>query len=170
MAMELTYEELTAWFDDYFEHVRRCQGNLETVPDLRRFFASNLQLTMHTPPSKTPTVMSRDALLVSFIHPGLQEDILPKCYAIDLRQLIVAVQFEIQFHDGPTGKRWAPIQASAHYHLTEEAARGLLIRRIEYWTELLPPEVFEIWAQRRSEALTRLAMNHLNAPDSLQST
>ncbi len=164
MAIELTYETVAGWFDVYFEQVCRYQGNLETVPKLKRFFAANLQLTMHTAPSQTPLVMTRDALLVSFIHPGLQEDIFPKCYVIDLRQRIVAVQFEIQFHDGPTGKQWSPIQASAHYHLTIDEAGTILIHKIEYWTESLPADVFEIWAQRRSEALAKLATECLNAP------
>ena len=161
--MEFTYEEVAGWFDVYFEQVCRFQGNLETVPKLKHFFSVDLQLTMHTAPSQKPLVMTRDTLLVSFIHPGLQEDILPKCYVIDIRQLIVAVQFEIRFHDGPTGKKWAPIQASAHYHLANDADGGLLIRKIEYWTEALPTDVFEIWAQRRSEALAMLAVNHVNA-------
>lgn len=155
MAFELTYEGVARWFDIYFEAVGKYQGHPETVPELKRYFAPDLQLTMHTALSRVPLVMTRDSLLLSFIHPGLQEDILPKYYVIDLRQMIVAVQFEIRFHDGPTGKQWPPIQASAHYHLAAEAEQGILIRKIEYWTEPLPPDVFEIWASRRDEVLAK---------------
>ena len=106
--------------------------------------------------------MSRDDLLVSFIHPGLQEDIYPQHYAIDVGQMIVAVQFEIRFSDKPSGKNWPPIQASAHYHLTVDEHRDLTIRRIEYWTETLPGDLFEVWAARRIEALTKHAVAYIN--------
>ena len=161
--MEFTYETISKWFDVYFDAVCKNQGDLKTVPSLKKFFSSDLQLTMHTAPSQSPLVMSRDALLVSFVHPGLQEDILPRCYAIDTRQMMVAVQFDIQFHDRPSGKQWPPIQASAHYHLVVDGSRNLQIRRIEYWTEALPTDVFEIWAQRRNDALAEHAINFINA-------
>jgi hypothetical protein len=162
--MEITRETLSKWFDVYFEHVRQYQGNLETVPRLKKFFTADFELMMFTPPSQGPVKpMSRDALLISFVHPGLQEDILPRHYAIDLDQMIVAVQFEIRFSDKPSGRTWAPLQASAHYHLTTDENGHLIIRGIEYWTEALPGDLFEVWAQRRTEALTNHALAYLNA-------
>jgi len=150
--MEFTYEAITRWFDVYFEQVCKNQGELGTVPNLKQFFASDLELTMHTAPSGSPIMMTRDALLVSFVHPGLQEDIVPRHYIVDVRQLLVAVQFEIRFRDIPSGRNWEPLQASAHYHLAVDDHGDLKIRRIEYWTEALPSDVLGIWAQRRSEA------------------
>ena len=76
--MEFTYENILKWFDDYFEEVRRSQGALETVPNLKKYFAPDLQLMMYTAPSAPPVKpMTRDALLLSFVHPGLHEDVLP---------------------------------------------------------------------------------------------
>jgi hypothetical protein len=161
--MELTYETIYKWFDLYFEQVCKSQGHLGTVPKLKKFFAPDMELTMHTAPSQASRTMSRDALLLSFVHPGLQEDIVPRYYVIDVRQLIVAVQFEIRFHDAPSGTQWAPIQASAHYHLAATESGDLRIRKIEYWTENLPADIFEIWAQRRMEELSKYAMAYINA-------
>jgi hypothetical protein len=162
--MELTYEILSKWFDVYFEQVCKNQGDLATVPNLKRYFASDFELIMHTAPSDSPgKTMSRDALLMSFVHPGLHEDIVPHYYVVDIKQLIVVVQFEIRFSDKPSGKKWAPIQASAHYHLTVDDHRNLVIRKIEYWTEALPEDIFEIWAQRRNEALIKCAIGYINA-------
>jgi hypothetical protein len=107
--------------------------------------------------------MTRDALLISFIHPGLQEDIEPRYYAIDMKRMIVAVQFEIRFADEPLEMKWAPLQASAHYHLAIDGSGNLKIRRIYYWTEALPGDLFEIWAKRREEALTKHALSFINA-------
>jgi len=160
--MEPTYEMVSKWFDAYFGQVCKKQGNLETVVELKKFFAPDFELRMHTAPSQAPRTMSRDALLMSFVHPGLQEDILPQQYVIDLKQKIVAVQFEIRFHDEASGKNWAPIQASAHYHLTPGDGDPK-IRRIEYWTGTLPEDLFDIWAQRRTEALTGHAQAYISA-------
>jgi hypothetical protein len=162
-SMELTYEGISKWFDAYFEDVRKSQGDLKTVPNLKKFFTSDMELMMYTSPSPPPRKpMSRDALLISFVHPGLHEDIVPRCYAIDVKQMVVAVQFEIRFADKPSGTKWAPLQASAHYHLIHVENGNLKIRRIYYWTEELPGDLFEIWAQRRNEALTLHALNFIN--------
>ena len=162
--MEFTYETISRWFDIYFEQVCKNQGDLATVPNLKKYFASDFELIMHTaPPDSAGKTMSRDALLMSFVHPGLHEDILAHYYVIDVKQMIVVVQFEIRFRDEPSGKNWAPIQASAHYHLTVDDHRNLMIRKIEYWTAALPEDVFEVWAQRRNEALTDYALERINA-------
>ncbi len=161
--MEFTYENISKWFDVYFEDVRKNQGDLEKVPNLRKYFASDLELMMYTAPSPASKAMSRDALLLSFVHPGLQEDIAPRYYAIDLEQMIVVVQFEIRFSDKPSEKEWPPIQASAHYHLTTDEKKDLKIRRILYWTETLPADLFEFWAKHRDEALTKYALSFINA-------
>jgi hypothetical protein len=159
--MEITYELVSNWFDAYFEQVHKNQGLLETVRNLEKFFNSDIELRMHTGPSQTSTRMSRDELLMSFVHPGLREDIVPRYYVIDLRHMIIVVQFEIRFFDEPSNKHWNPIQASAHYHLMLDENGDLRIRRIEYWTEALDDDIFEIWAQRRTEALTKHAMAYI---------
>ncbi len=162
--MEFTYEGVQKWFDVYFEDVRKNQGELETVPNLKKYFSSDLELTMYTAPRASGKVsMSRDALLMSFVHPGLQEDIIPRFTAIDLKQRIVAVQFEIRFSDKVSGKKWDPVQASAHYHLVLDEKKDAKIRRIDYWTESLPEDVFEFWSKYRDEALARHAMNTINS-------
>jgi hypothetical protein len=164
IAMEFTYEDILKWFDRYFEDVRKNQGDLNTVPKLKKYFAPDLELMMYTSPSAPPVKpMSRDALLLSFIHPGLQEDIVPRCYAVDLKQMIVAVQFEIHFYDKPSGKDWRPLQASAHYHLVLDEKKELIISRIHYWTEALPADLFEFWSKHRDEALAAHAIGFINS-------
>ncbi|MBN1567440.1 MAG: hypothetical protein JXA73_06310 [Acidobacteria bacterium] len=162
--MELTYESILKWFEGYFEEVRRSQGAIETVSNLKKYFATDLELTMYTAPG-TPHVktMSRDSLLLSFVHPGLHEDIIPRCYVIDVKQMAVVVQFEIRFRDKISRKEWIPLQASAHYHLGMDAKHELKIKRIHYWTEPLPEDLFEIWFKYRDEALATLALGFINA-------
>lgn len=162
--MELTYENIQKWFETYFDDICKYQGDLSTVPKLKKFFASDLEVTMYSIPSPTPRKpMTRDSLMISFIHPGLQEDLIPRYYSIDVKQLIVVVQFEIRFSDKPSGKVWAPLQASAHYHLKIDENKDLKIRKIHYWTEPLPEDLFEFWSKHRDEALTEYAMGYINS-------
>jgi hypothetical protein len=161
--MELTCENVMKWFGGYFEDVCRNQGDLETVPKLGKYFTSDFELMMYTAPSPPPTKpMSRDALLMSFVHPGLHEEIVPRCYVVDVKQMIVVVQFEIHFSDKPSGKNWPALQASAHYHLSADENKELKIRRIHYWTEALPGDIFEYWTKRRDEALQKHAISYIN--------
>ena len=162
--MEFTYENIMKWFEGYFEEVRKSQGTLDTVPNLKRFFAPDLELMMYTAPGSPPAKsMSRDALLLSFVHPGLHEDIIPQCFVIDVKQMIVVVQFEIRFRDKPSRKEWIPLQASAHYHLVVDKNEGLKIRKIHYWTEALPGDLFEFWTKYRDEALAANALAFINS-------
>ncbi len=80
---------------------------------------------MYTAPtSSSTTPQNRDTLLASFVHPGLHETLIPRYYVVDVKQMIVVVQFEIRFSDEPTGQTWPPIQASAHYHLVLDERRN----------------------------------------------
>jgi hypothetical protein len=54
------------------------------------------------------------------------------------------------------GKRTLP-------SLVLDENRDLKIRRIYYWTEALPEDLFEIWAQRRNDAFAQYALNFINA-------
>lgn len=160
--MELTYEKVVKWFNTYFEDVDKNQGDLETVGNLREYFTPDLEFEMYTPPaSSTTTPKSRDSLLISFIHPGLHEGLTPRHYVVDLNQMIVAVQFEIRFSDGPTGRTWPPINASAHYHLVADREGGLKIRKIQYWTGPIPTDMMELWAERRRDALMAHGIDYI---------
>jgi hypothetical protein len=162
--MEITYENIKKWFENYFDDICKYQGDLSTVPKLKKFFASDLEVTMYSVPSPQPRKpMTRDSLLMSFVHPGLQEDLIPRYYSIDVKQLIVVVQFEIRFSDKPSKKIWSPLQASAHYHLIVDENKDLKIRKIHYWTEPLPEDLFGFWSTRREEALKEYAMGFINS-------
>jgi len=164
-AMNASYESIAKWLDVYFEDVNKQQGPIETVPNLRKYFAPELEFRMYTGRLSLEGPLSRDRLLMSFIHPGLHEEIVPQYYAIDERRMIAVVQFEVRFVDRITGKAWPPKQASAHYHLAADETGELKIKKIQYWTETFPPDIFEslyaAWDSYRNKALTDMAVNYL---------
>jgi hypothetical protein len=156
--MEMTQERVLEWFARYFEAVARNQGDMKTAENLKVYFTPDLEFVMHTAsPSSTTAPKDLESLIMSFVHPGLQEQLTPRYYVVDVGQMITVVQFEIRFSDKPTGRVWPPVQASAHYHLVADSELGLKIAKIEYWTGHLPAEVLEVWAERRQQALAASA-------------
>jgi hypothetical protein len=167
--MEVTYEGLVAWFDSYFEACNKNQGPIETVANLKKYFTDDFKFWMFTPPAFIKPPLSREELLMTFVHPGLHEALAPNYYAIDVQKMIVVVQFEIRFADEVSGETWPPLQASAHYHLVPDEGQGLRIAMIKYWTETSKADLgglFNLWGACKEKALVRLATEYFEAPRS----
>jgi hypothetical protein len=102
-----------------------------------------------------------------FVHPGLHEALRPQHYVVDVKQMMVVVQFELQFTDEPSKKAFPPKQASAHYHLILDENKDLKIKKIQYWTESAPLDVmapmYALWTEYRETALRDLGMNFFNS-------
>jgi hypothetical protein len=163
--MEATYESVAEWLDGYFKDVNKNQGPIETVVNLREYFTPDFEFWFYTNES-LPKPFFRDDLLMLFVHPGLQEALSPQYYAIDVKQLIAVVQFEMRFVDQSSGTEWPPKQASCHYHLALDKDRGFRIKKIQYWTETFTEafvSLFQTWEASRQKVLVDLAKGYLNA-------
>jgi hypothetical protein len=164
--MEFNYENAVKWFDIYFEEVNKNQGSLEVVPNLKKYFTPDFEFMMYTAPPFVKPPLSREDLLILFVHPGLHEALRPQYYVVDVKRMMVVVQFELQFTDEVSGKTWQPKQASAHYHLVLDENRDLKIKKIQYWTETNPSEdygpMYTLWNESKEKALTELAIKHIN--------
>ncbi len=152
--MELTYDNVLAWFDKYYEIVSKV-GTLETVPTIGKFFTDDFEFIYYSlPPDAdfTSQKASREGLLMMFMHPGIFEVIRPEYYVIDLKQMINAVKFYdeiVSESDGVLGS----FHASCHYHFVPAEDTGLKIRKIEYWTETQDPESVKIQKEAWLKAL-----------------
>jgi len=168
-AMELTYDNVSKWFDGYFKACNKNMGPLETVPNIKKYFAPELEFWMYTAPPFVKVPLSREGLLMLMVHPGLHEELTPQYYVIDLKRMVVVVQFQIQFTDEPSGKVWPPIQASCHYHIKLDENKDLKIKKIQYWTEAVSPSdlapLGDLWIKGKDKALTDLAINWINSKD-----
>jgi len=153
-----SYEQIQSWLDEYFKAVVDYQGRPETVERLRDYFAPDLDFRMYTSVgSETMSApLTRDKLLLTFIHPGLIERITPRYYVIDVDKMVAAVQFGIVMYDEESGKEWPVKEASAHYHLRSDASGRLRIAKIQYWTEIFGEAFkpfFQRWGQAQAKAL-----------------
>ena len=154
--MELTYENVVKWFDGYFKAFNKNAGPLQTVPNMEKYFTPDLQFWPYNMAGpKQPA--SREALLMTMVHPGLHEELTPREYIVDLKRMVVVVQFQLQFNDEPSGKVWPPWQASAHYHLVADKKDFLKIKKIVYFTEAHSADdsagLMDLWKQYREKAL-----------------
>jgi hypothetical protein len=158
--MDITYENITSWFDDYFKAFNKNSGPLETVPNMQRYFTPDLEFWAYNMAgAERPS--SREQLLMTMVHPGLHEELTPREYIVDLKRLVIVVQFQLQFNDAASGKEWQAKQASAHYHMILDKDNNLKIKKIVYFTEAgIPGEsapMMEIWRKYREKALVGLA-------------
>lgn len=164
--MEFTYENAVAWFDSYFEGCNKNQGPIQTVANLKDYFTDDFEFWMYTPPSFVSVPLSRDGLLMTFVHPDLHEALIPHYYVVDTRSRVVVVQFELRFSDLNTGKEWPPLQASAHYHMVFEGEE-LKIKQIKYWTQSSKEDLqdlFDLWLGSKQKALEGLTVEYFNNP------
>jgi hypothetical protein len=154
-----SYEQIASWLDGYFQGVNANQGAVECAMELRKYFSDDLEFRMYTAAGSEfmSLPLTREQLLVTFVHPGLLEIITPNYYVIDVDAMKAVVQFAIVFRDEKSGREWPAKQASAHYHLRSDASGELRIAKIQYWTELFTEEfrpMFEQWERARADALS----------------
>ncbi len=164
----MTREQISTWLDEYFEAANRLQGPVESVAGLSRYFAPDMQFIMYTPPPFMTPPLSREELLMTFVHPGIHEQLTPKYYVIDTESMLAVVQFELQFHHAESGKTWRPLLASAHYHLRQDADGEIVIGKILYWTQSHPGDsdfesLFALWTSDKEQALVQFGMKHFKA-------
>ena len=164
----MTREQISKWLDAYFEAANRLQGEVESVAELSRYFAPDMQFIMYTPPPFMTPPLSREELLMTFVHPGIHEQLTPKYYVIDTESMLAVVQFELQFRHSEYGKTWAPLLASAHYHLRENADGEIVIGKIQYWTQSHPAgddfdSLFVLWGSAKEQALVEFGMRRFRA-------
>jgi hypothetical protein len=152
--MEITYNNIVKWFDAYFEAFNKKAGPLKTVAEMKKYFTPDLEFWAYNQPGDRPS--SVNALLLSMVHPGLHEQLTPLEYVVDLKQMIVVVQFQVQFSDQPSGQVWPPKQTSTHYFLVQDEKKELKIKKIVYFMENRPAKESgykELWAKYREQAL-----------------
>ena len=157
--MEITYDNIVKWFNTYYQDFNKSAGPLKTVPNMEKYFTPDLEFWPYNM-SGTREPKSREELLMTMVHPGLHEELTPREYIIDLKRMVVVVQFQLQFNDEPSGRVWPAKLASCHYHLALDRDKELKIKKIVYFTERAAPEeaksqeeMMVLWAKYREKEL-----------------
>lgn len=138
--MEITFESVSAFFDDYFNTLEECMGPIEKVPKIARFFAEDMEFHFMSYNEFSPgRPLTREEVLGIFIHPGVKEKIVPLYYTVNLKEKICVVLFEDQISDS-TGNLGKKFYCSVHYTFRQEADGSLKIIKILDFTGDQDPE------------------------------
>ena len=152
--MKITYDGILKWFEAYFAAFNKNAGPLAGVVKMKSYFTDDFEFWSYNQPGERPR--NREALLMTMVHPGLHEHLTPLEYAVDLKKLIVVVQFQVQFSDHPSGQVWPAKQASTHYHLLLDKDNEPKIKKILYFMEHRPPEESDyrkLWEKYREKEM-----------------
>ena len=136
--MELTYDNVIKWFDDYFAAFNEYEGNPETAKNMAKYFVPELEFySYNVHDEKRPT--GRDHLIRAIEHPGFHEVFRPQDYIYDEKKMMLVAQLELQFTEVSTGTVFPPKMASAHYYFKLDENKDLKITKILYWVEAMNP-------------------------------
>lgn len=137
--MELTYDNVIKWFDDYFNAFNENEGNPETAQNMRQYFMPDLEFySYNMPDEEKPT--GREHLISAIEHPGFHEVFRPQYYVYDERQKILVAQLHLQFTETATGTVYPAKMASAHYHIVQDDNQELKIKKVLYFVEATSPD------------------------------
>ena len=152
--MELTYDNVIKWFDDYFNAFNENEGNPETAPDMEKYFDPELEFySYNVHDEQKPT--GRDHLVRAIEHPGFHEVFRPQYYVYDEKRQILVAQLELQFTETSTGTVFPPKMASAHYHFILDENKDIKLKKILYFVEVTSPDepsILDRMRQYRREA------------------
>jgi hypothetical protein len=144
--VEFSRDKVQKWFEDYFAEFNRCNGDPKKVPDMQRYFTSDLQFVSYILGVKRPD--DREGLLNTMVHPGLLEELTPEEIIVDEKRMAVAVILRVQFREEPTRTVFPAKHNCAIYQLVDENGE-LKIRRISYFTEPRSPDEPNLMALMR---------------------
>ena len=137
--MELTYDNVIKWFDDYFDAFNVNEGDPDRAQRMREYFVPDLEFySYNVAEEEKPFGVER--LIGAIEHPGFHEVFRPQYYVYDERQKILVAQLELQFTETSTGTVFPPKMASAHYHLVQDADQNLKIKKVLYFVEATSPD------------------------------
>jgi hypothetical protein len=67
--MEVTYESITNWFNEYFKAFNKNSGPLETVPNMQQYFTADMEFWPYNMAgAQRPSY--RSDLLMTMVHPA----------------------------------------------------------------------------------------------------
>ena len=135
--MEFTNNNVIKWFDAYFKDFNQSNGDPRTVRNMKKYFTPDMQFISYILNVKRPE--SREGLLMTMVHPGLHEELIPQEYVVDIDRKAVAVRLGCRFKEDATGKVFPESLVACHYYLVQDAKGDIHIQKILFFAENKAP-------------------------------
>ena len=146
--MELNYDNILDFITEYF-HVYSTYGQKpDTIQRMHDFFLPELRFIPYIAGIGGPEggFRSRDEFLTTAIrHTAWYEKLTPKDITIDERRGIAVVLFGMEVFDNKKEEVVVKKSAIAHYQLVLDDNKTIKIKTIQFFWEVLPPDVPEFY-------------------------
>ncbi|MBN1319461.1 MAG: hypothetical protein JXA87_01340 [Thermoleophilia bacterium] len=155
--MRMTYDEITAWIDEYFAAFNAYGQNPETIHRMDEYFCKDFVFNPYV--AYVGKVAGRDEWYkVLLSHPSGVEKLTPEDVVIDERRQAFVTQIKAELSDKDTKKILVTKRYLARYPLVEEDGK-MKIERLDFFWEVLPVGAMEIddvferdWKRQREQA------------------
>jgi hypothetical protein len=141
--MELTYDSIVKYMNEYFEVFNTYGQNPATIHRMDEYFAPDFEFVPYV--ATIPKVVGRapwyDVLLS---HPSGYEKLTPEDMVIDERRQVVVVLIKAEIMDSKTREVLVTKRYFARYPLVLDENKTIKIKKLEFFWEVLPPGSMEI--------------------------
>ena len=141
--MELTYDTIVKFMQDYFETFNTCGQDPKTINRLDEYYAPDVEFTPYV--AGIGHCDSReDFYRVLLSHPSGYEKLTPEEIVVDERRNAVVVLIKAEISDSQTGEVLVTKRYFVLYPLELDENNALKIKKIQLFWEVLPPGAMEI--------------------------
>ncbi len=141
--MELTYENIMAFMDEYFKAYNAYAQDPKTTHRMHDYMAPNFEFIPYVAGLEHTT--ARDEFLsIMSSHPSSYETITPEDIVIDERRKVVVVLARTEVVDRKTGKVVVEKSYLPRYQLGLDENKAIKIQKLQFFWEVLPPGSLEV--------------------------
>jgi hypothetical protein len=141
--MELTYDSITGFMQDYFRDFILYSPSPETTYQMYDYFAPDLEFIPYVAGNRR--ISGRDDFLrLLSSHPSSLEKLTPEDIMIDERRRIAVVLIKAEICDSATGEVLVAKHYLVSYQLTLDENNTIKIKKILFFEEILPPGKLDI--------------------------
>jgi len=151
--VELTYDNIVKWMNEYFETYSRYGQEPATAERMNEYFAEDLRFIPFIAPLGGPEggFRSRAEFLNQAVsHTAWYERLTPLDMTVDERRKAVVVLFNIDVYDRKKNQVVVKRNAIAHYILVLDDKGSPKIKTIRFFWEVMPQgaaEFFELFPE-----------------------
>ncbi len=141
--MELTYENIAKYMDDYFETFNAYGQNPDTIHRMDDYFSPDFEFLPYI--ATIPRVVGRDEWYrVLLSHPSGYERLTPEDMVIDERRKVVVMLIKAEIMDSTTKEVLVTKRYFARYLLVLDENNTIKIKKLQFFWEVLAPGAMEI--------------------------
>ena len=141
--MELTYDSILKYMNEYFETFNTYGQNPDTIHRMDDYFAPDFEFIPYVA-AIAPVAGREEWYKVLLSHPSGYEKLTPEDMVIDEKRKVVVVLIKAEILDSKTRELLVTKRYFARYPLELDENNALKIKKLQFFWEVLPPGATEI--------------------------